>query len=257
MNVNIIIIGAASNTMGVKLDQDDFESWNNIKQADVMILYSYELYFEKDKYNVNIKCFDSVYPKNIKINNIEFFNYDFEFGNDDHLEKNSHNIIIEFCNLYHEDWCASLYEYQLNKYENYKISYLPCGCCWNKYFPFEQIKLLVDNSLYTPFNPFIVDSYFSLITTISYINENKLIPFLVEFKKGIYQILGTLICRGTCENRTPENVLRELFSIIELNIFNEKETIEFNKFLNKQMYWNFLPKDIKKKIIYYLYNEDL
>ena len=141
--------------------------------------------------------------------------------------------------------------------EKYKISYLSCGCCWNNYFPFEQIKLLVEHKLYTPINPFTVDSYFSLINIIHYINENNFVNSVIEFRQGIYQILGTLICRGYSKNYFSENVLLELFTIIELSIFNKQESIEFNKFLNKEIHWTLLPRNIKNKVIFYLYGSNL
>lgn len=255
MNVNIIIIGAAFTTK--TLDSNDFESWNNPKQADITVLNLYNLYFDLNKYNINIKCFDYIYPKKFKYNNIEFFNTNFILGDITALDINAHNIIIEFCNLYNNNWCSCDYEYKLKLYEDYKISYLTCGCLWDKYFPFEQIKIIIDNKLYTPINPFSIDSYLKLITIMSFINENKYNNILLEYKQGIYDILGSLLFRGYNLNYTTENVLYELFSIIELTIFNSIETEQFNNFLSKKIHWNFLSKNIRTKIIFYLYGDNL
>ena len=243
--INLIIIGAKNNDIK-SYKSDDHYTWNNYNQADIKAL-------ERLDYDI-ITCVDICYEKNIKINNINYNKNIFNIGDIDLLSKDHHNIIIEFCNFFDENWCCSNYlPYEkLQNYNDYKITFLNCGCMWNNNFPLLELNNITKYDIYTPLNPFSINSYFELMLYL----EQK---YMKLYVKSIYQILGTLYWRGDKSNDYyTENVLYDLFNAIDiLYIFEDNEDKEdFKLFLRKKMHWNHLNYNIRRKVTKYLYKTD-
>ena len=240
--INLIIVGAKNNSD--TYDINDYYTWNNNKQADIKILESL---------NYEITCIDIGYEKNIKINNINYINNIFNIGDINLLNKEDHNIIIEFCNFFDENWCCSNYlPYdKLKIYKDYNITFLNCGCMWNDDFPLLELNNIIKYEIYTPLNPFSVNSYFELMLNL----ERK---YMKLYVKSLYQILGTLYWRGNKDNNYySETVLYELFNVIDiLYLFEEEDKEDFKDFLKKKIHWNTLNYNIRRKVTKYLYRTD-
>jgi hypothetical protein len=132
--------------------------------------------------------------------------------------------------------------------EKYNMSLIACGCCWNKGFPIDILKTVIEHKLYTPTDPMNISSY---LTSISYSIYNK--EYMKPFYKGIHQILGSLMLRGYKDNYKLEEPLRELFKIIDTPL-NNSQIEEFNLFINENIHWNQLSRTIRLLMTKYIYN---
>lgn len=248
MCVNLIIIGAKRFDIEIS---NDYMEWNNPNQASYYILKQLLLEIK----NIKIFCLDGDYPKNITNINIQFIKEYYKPTDTKYFDINSHNIIIDFCNLLDENWCSSTTNY--NIYDNkYNMTFIACGCCWNNNFPIDILKTVIEYKLYTPTDPMNISSY---LTSINYSQQFQNIEYMKPFHKGIYQILGTLMFRGYKDNYKLEEPLRELFKInsdFEI-LLNNSQIIEFNLFLNKNIHWNQLSRIIRLLITKYIYSIDI
>ncbi len=242
---NFIIIGA----------KDCQTLFNNPLQASHTDLL--EL---KRKYNCSIKCIDGLYDRYYKIDNIEYIQDHFSICDNTYFEKDKINILVDFCNYFNENYINNLctdygkdYYNNLIKYEDYKIVLLICGCCWDKKLPIVDIYNVINNNIYTPFNPFNIENYLYIMEILQK-EENK-IPIYV---KGLYYNMGTVLWRG-CKNDNyiSDNVLRELLNIINLNYFTIEEREDIYKFINKTIPWNYLKRDIRVKLAYFIYGNNI
>ena len=248
MNINLIIIGAKSSDIEMS---DDYTEWNNPNQASYFVLKQLLLEIK----NMKIFCLDGDYPKNITCvaqNDIQFIKEYYIRSTTDtkYFDINSHNIIIEFCNLLDENWCSSTTDYNVYD-EKYNITFVACGCCWDDGFPVDTLKTIIQHKLYTPLDPMNITSY---LTSISYSKYN--VEYMKPFYKGIYQILGTLMYRGYSQNYKSEDPLRELFKIIDAPL-NSSQNDEFKLFLNESIHWNQLSRIIRLLMTKYIYNIDI
>lgn len=244
-NINLIIIGAKRFDIEIL---EDYKEWNNPNQANYFVLLQLLSEFK----NMKIFCLDGSYPNNITNNNIQFIKEYYYLSDTKYFNINSHNIIIEFCNLLDENWCSSSTNYYTYN-NNYNITFLACGCCWSNGLPIDIIKIAIENKLYTPFNPMNIDSY---LTSIGYSNSNYNNKNMISFYQGIYQILGTLMFRGYSHNYKLEEPLRELFKIIDTPL-NISQNNELQLFCDGNIHWNQLSRTIKLLMTKYIYNIDI
>jgi hypothetical protein len=247
--IKIIIVGGCKTINGYPIDLTvDATEWNNPNQAS-----HYALIMLLQKYNIKeISCYDYLYPNNNDETGIKYHKKGFlQVEADLNLNEECHNIVIEFCNFYHEDWTSD----GLGKpfiESKYKVSWLSCGCMWKNGFPFDAIDKIIQEKLYTPFDSMNVDSYITSIIYSSSITEEFMKPFM----NGVYQVLGSVMFRGcSATNYTCEEPLRQLFTLIETPL-NQKENEEFNRFLDGSIHWNTLPHIIKQKITQLIYRID-
>lgn len=242
--MNIIIIGA----------KDCNDKLNNSLQADHRDLVNF-----KNKYNdIIITCYDILYDKCNIVDDIIYKNAIFEIGDVNVLEKNKLNIVIEFCNLFNEYYLNhgetgnAIYNKLLN-YKEYNISFLNCGCSWNAGFPIKCIDNIVKYKFFTPCDALDVNNLLITISTISEINNNNLLPYMQSYIIGLYQIMGSMLWR----NIVTQDVLRNLFNIIDLDFLNIEEKKEFQSFLNKEKIWNNLKWSIRDKCNNFIYSYNL
>jgi len=242
-SINLIIIGARnySNTYNI----NDYTTYNNPYQADINELQQFD----------KIICIDPMYDNTIINEKLYIIQEKYIIGDVKYLDINSHNIIIDFCNMFDRNWCsAELPNIELNNYNNYNITWLCCGCMWNNGLPINNIKKIIENNLYTSTNQTSVESYLNIIHNIEKIDNVNEIELYI---KSCYEIMGTLIWRGCSRNNyNTENVLFELFKIIETPL-NKDDKINFNYFLEEKIHWNMLNYNIKKNIIKFIYKIDL
>ena len=252
--VNIVIVGAKSYAND-RNEDNDIELWNNKKQADLCVLTAYKFILEEN-FNVTIKCIDCCYKYNTIFNGIQIIKDTFKSNDTQYLEDDSINIIIEFCNMFNENWCTlniNYYKEDILKYYDYKIALLSCGCSWGKGFVNDAIDNILKYNLVTPFNVLSIESFIVAIEYTSLINEHKINNIMKPYNKGLLQILGTVLYRGYNDHYESEIVLNELFQIIDPPL-NNLELKEFNKFINKKIHWNNLNNSIRTKISLYIYN---
>lgn len=245
MIYNIIVVGA----------KDSLCDGNNMFQANHKDLCNVLSY---DK-NIGISCYDMMYPKTYILDNIQYVKDQFLIGDIRYLKKDNMNIIIEFCNL--------LDEYDVNnglcfnkQIFDYKIAYLACGCCWNKGFPIECIKTIIENQVfYTPFDYKYVNSYLDVISIIHYIYNNNNPCIMEPYIKGLKCTLGSLKWRGSqTDNYASDGVLRELFILIgyeNVDELNDEDHSEIQKFVSYQKHWNQLKWSTRENVNKFLYKE--
>lgn len=249
-DINIIIIGAKNNeTFNVNI----IESYNNPKQANQNdIINLCNIYKNR---NINIFCLDNYNDIILYNNNISYINDFFKLGDEKYFNKYAHNIVIEFCNMLDEYFINHDYNKQNDKllnYIDYKFTWLACGCGWDKGFPINTICTIINDKYYTPIDTKSIDSYINAIISTNKIKENNIEETMKPYSQGIYQSLGTILYRGCEADYSSEDVLLELFKIISPSLSNI-ELIEFEKFLNKELHWNRLNRNIRVNLTYFIY----
>lgn len=176
MNINLIILGAQRTDKPTKISED-YREWNNTNQANYYVLKQLLSVYQ----NMKIFCLDGNYPSNVNNNKIQYFKQYYNVEETKYFDINSHNIIIEFCNLLDENWCSSKTYY--HKYDDkYKLSFISCGCCWNNDFPIETLRTVIQHKLYTPLEPMDFNSYLTSISYTKYDFE-YMKPFFKVFNK--------------------------------------------------------------------------
>ena len=238
MNYNIIIVGAFDNNL-------------QAKHEDLCLLQSF---FETGK--CKITSYDILYDCCKQLDNIYYKNDLFHIGDISILQKESHNIIIEFCNLLDEN----AIHHNLNqhlclvKYRDYKVSILACGCGWNKGFPIECIMHIIQSdSIYTPTDALSVDSLLHTISCVQYIYQNKLEHVMQPYLQGLYQCMGTIKWR----NNESEATLKELLVVLGTDIPNLTDTNQkhLQEFISNHKKWNHLPYDFRESISNFIYHK--
>lgn len=252
--INLIIIGAKNNLD--TYNSNDVNSFNNPQQADYNSLLKL---IEKYK-NIKIYNFDMYEENKYNSDNIYFYRKYYDLGDTQLFDKESHNIIIDFCNKLNENYVSDATCKQGNimqKYNEYKFTWITCGCLWDAGFPLETLEYIIDNKYYTPSDYESVDCFLNtIVNTQKIINDDKLI-LMKPYSQGVYEVMGTLIWRGyKGDNYKTEKVLYELFNIIEFPFITEKQLI-FNKFINKEIHWNELSYDIRKYLTIYIYGTNI
>lgn len=255
--INIIIIGAKN--YNKNYNKNDYKTWNNPNQADYDILNNIKF---KNK-NCYIYNLDPTYISSFDINNISFINKYYELGDTEYLDINAHNIIIEFANILDEYFVTKISDNEkqsknIIKYNEYKLSWISCGCCWDKSFPIELLNIIINNEFYSPTDPNLLDSFLLSIENSQKIIKNNIENIMMPFLIGTYQILGSVMWRGSADNYDSENILHILLNVLnisDLEIFNftDDNKKQLVLFMNKKIYWNNLHRDIRLKINNYLY----
>jgi hypothetical protein len=249
MSVNIIIVGAKDSK-----DHTNVEQWNNPLQASTCDLMT----IIKAYTNVQITCLDFLYPYSATFENIKYINEGYVVGDLNIVQKHSLNIIIEFCNLFDENWInhngSTKSRYiPLQKYDYYNVVLLSCGCGWDKGFPIDCITYIIQNSLTTKFNPYSVDNLLYTISSIKSIspdNKSMMYPYI----SGLYQMMGTFMWRGcTQDDYESEHILRELFSLIGTPEVDE-DISEVREFINGKKHWNNMLWATRKRLSTYVYS---
>jgi len=244
MKYNIIIVGAKD----VK-DHEVVENWNNKLQA------SHEDLLNISNDFVKITCYDPQYAYTISKDDIEYTN---ELFGLQMMSKEHFNIIIEFCNMFDENFVnRQYYQYRLSDYNDYKLAILSCGCGWNKWFPIECVlNIIYSDNIFTPTDPYNVDNFLYVISTVQYIYVNKMQECNQPYLLGLYQTMGTLKWRGSeSDAYASERVLRELFSLIGTDAYDlsDRYREELQAFVRCEKHWNKLPWSLRELMCKYIY----
>jgi hypothetical protein len=241
--INLIIIGAQRYDIKIS---EDYKEWNNTNQASYYVLKQLMSEFK----NMKISCLDGNYPSNVDNNDIQYIKEYYDVPETKYFDIDSHNIIIDFCNLLDENWCSSKTNYHVYD-KKYNITFVACGCGWNDGFPIDTLKTIIQHKLYTPFDPMNITSYLTSISYSEYVTGN-----MKPFYQGIYQVLGTLMFRGYSKNYKLEEPLRELFKITDAPL-NATYNDEFKLFVDGSIHWNQLSREIRLLMTKYIYNIDI
>lgn len=250
INVNIIIIGGQGGS------KDSNSNDNNPLQADINDLLHFKQKMLKHLYNVYIICIDPCYESTGVIENDIYFIKDYyHLGDTTLFCKNEHNIIIDFCNMLnanHINYGKSNHQYDnMILYKDYKLSWISCGCSWDKSFPSSVLQTVIENEYYTPvLNT--VESFEYAININLNIKEKNIEELMMPYSQGICNTLGTLLYRGCrSDDYESENVIRELF----INIGNYFNNNEISDFIDNKIHWNFMSRPVRILAAEYIYGK--
>ena len=244
-NCKVIIIGAQDN---------DNNNLNNPNQANHNDLCKLKYDF---KNQIDIVCYDPLYKNSFVKDDIVYLSNYFNLNDISALDINKHNIIVEFCNIFDENFVNRKNNNgHLYNFNSYTITVLSCGCEWTESFPLECIKYIIYNNIITPCNPYIIESYLYIIYGIKEIHHNNKYDIMKPYIYGLYQNMGTLKWRGCkSDNYYSENILRELFTLMGYGIFelSENEKKELNEFVSNRKHWNELPLSLRENFCKNIY----
>lgn len=248
INVNIIIIGGH---VGGKES-----NVNNPLQADVNHLMEFKKEMMKRSYNVDVTCIDPCYESTGIVDNAIYFVKEFyHLGDTTLLCKNEHNIIIDFCNMLnanHINYGTMNQQYdKMILYKDYKISWISCGCLWNKSFPSMVLQTIIENKYYTPVLHTVKSFEYAININLN-IKEKNIEELMAPYSQAIFDSLGTLLYRGCkSDDFVSENVLRELFMEIGKYFNND----EINDFIENKIHWNFISRPVRILATEYIYGK--
>jgi hypothetical protein len=245
-NINIIIIGAAK-----ILSIDDIKTWNNYNQAKHSELLDFiDLLSDSRGYkNVKISTIDPEYPKTI-IDKISYHKDSFNLESIKYYNKDSINIIIEFCNMFNEGWIFNQSNNKkiiYNTIKDYNISIIACGCEWNNNFPINTILGILDFNFYTPMDPYNVSSYLNMISFTELIKEFEIFDIMKPYICGCFMILGTLLYRNS--NSEEEAIIRQVIELVQWMDNN----IEIKDFINYKKSWRQMSRNVRVDFCNYIY----
>jgi hypothetical protein len=253
MKVNIIVIGAKNSTSSnLTIDNiNNYKKWNNPYQADYFDMNDCIKLLQNFQAKVSIFCLDPLYDFVAQNDNIAYINECFHVGDTKYCTKKGHNIFIEFANLLDEYYITKEYDEKIaniSSYNAYRTTWISCGCSWNQKFPTELILNIVDNHLYTPTDIYDSNSFLA-VYNFNAVNEN---PLYAPYAQALYQILGSLLWRGSKENDKYETVLYAFIPYIIQN-FDTPVQDELSTFLKKKIRWNNLhrtTRELVNRIVY-------
>lgn len=236
--INIVIIGGAQ-ACRASLDIsafNNYKKWNNPCQADHNDILSIQSILH---HKVKVYCIDPLYNFNANDKNIRYINDLFNIGDTQYCTKSGHTIFIEFCNLLDEYYVTKpYYVHPITAYNDYKISWISCGCMWDKGFPISLITNLVENHIYTPTD---IKSYHSYIYAHKF-NDSDRDQLFQPYCQGLYHVLGSMIWRGSSHDAV-------LFDLIpKLQITEDTIIQDLSAFLSQEKQWNALNRDTRLKI---------
>lgn len=245
--VNIIIIGAKE---AVNEETDYYFDWNNPLQApfDALSVLKYEI--EGYGYEVSITCVDCLYPVSRKDQcfMIEKGNFDIREPHR-YLQDGAQNIVIEFTNMLNETWCSGIGKENMafmRQYKEYNFALLACGCCWDKGFPSEAIKRIVERGYKTPTDPWDDAGFLQSKSYVDDFKRDECMEEMQPFLQGIFQVMGSLMCRGMDGRYEVEEPLRE--ALLKMNedsrSFGEM-AYDINRFIVGDVRWNKIPRNTR------------
>lgn len=245
-DINIVIIGAYNYQNNNS--KCDYKDWNNNNQASHEDIVDCIKHIKtlNQSINITVYCIDPMYDYNATIDNIHYIKNMFVLENTGYCIKEGHTIFIEFCNLLDEYYVTKEYtEHPILQYNDYKITWLSCGCQWTHKFPKELIENIIKYDIYTPTN---IKSSNSHMYAYKFNNSYNDIIFS-PYCQGLYQILGTYLWRGSKTIYQHEEVLYDFTSKLleELQIQPEMKD-DLVKFIDKEIRWNTLQRSTREKL---------
>jgi hypothetical protein len=206
-------------------------------------------------YRVKTVCLDPQYHFDVKDSDykIRYVQKFYNIGDTSYCTRSGHNIFIEFSNMLDEYYVTKIKEFNnqsenILKYNDYKISWISCGCGWNQRLPIDLIISLIKNELYTPTNIYDFCSY-TYCKNFNDINDDD---DFKPFCQGMYQILGSLLWRGFKDNYEYEEVLYKFVESVFVDI-DCQFTDEFKAFVKKEKHWNDLSRNAREYINRFVY----
>lgn len=266
MKVRLIIVGAYNythhNSDNITIDSiNNFRKWNNPMQAkhtDIVKIMNDILCDHSDinPSDIDCICIDPLYKFNTSDTdtNIHYITDSFVYGNAKYMQKNCHNIIIEFANILDEYFVTKPCINKENSktiYNDYKITLISCGCAWNKSLPCTLIRNIIENQIFTPTDYHNKQSLIYASNVSKIYNEELFQPYF----QGLYQVLGSLLWRGCKDdNYYYENVLYAFFEeILQTETFEDSVQNDIIRFLLHEVHWNELDRKTRNTANEYVY----
>ncbi len=249
MKINIIVIGARNYAQSpLSIDSiNNYKKWNNPDQAYHQdIIDCVQLLQSNFQAKVSVFCIDPMYDFIAEDSNIAYINECFVVGDTKYCTKKGHNIFIEFANLLDEYYVTKEYDEKIaniSNYNPYRTTWISCGCSWSQKFPTELISNVINNHLYTPTDIYDANSFLA-VYNFNAINDNSL---YAPFAQALYQIMGSLLWRGSRENDKYETVLYIFIPHI-IHTFDTTIQDELSKFLKKEIRWNSLHRRTRELV---------
>lgn len=252
MNINIIIIGGKKNINNDK----DYKRWNNDKQANYYdIVYLINNIKTIGYKEIKTYCIDPLYIESVSrdCNDISYIKSAYILGDTSYCDINSHNIFVDFSNMLDEFFVTKDTDYNkqaenIMKYNEYKITWLSCGCGWFHFFPMKLLMHVIENNIYTPTDYKCKSSY---LKTIEFNKKHNNILFK-PYCQGVYEILGSFIWRGMNNSNEYEEIIHELLEDFKNN-FDYETQKELEKIENKSIRWNMLNRTVRVQVNKYIY----
>lgn len=260
MKINIIIVGGFNSECHTDIDAiNNYKKWNNPLQADFFDIEKLISKLQAENYKkVKVICLDPMYPfsKSGSDSGIHYINEPFILGEHKHFSKKGHNIVIEFANILDEFFVTKDNSQAdcMKLYNNYKMSWVSCGCGWIGKLPIQLIMTLILESVYTPTDVSDKYSYAYAIKFNEVYQEKEFSPY----SQGLYQILGTLMWRGYKDNNYKyEDVLYDLFEFLDTSGFPHYIQADLQTFLDRQTHWNHLQRPTRLFLNEYVFGKNI
>jgi hypothetical protein len=201
-------------------------------------------------YDPTIKLVDGCYPSSSKDTSFSIIKGSFDIMDPMYLDKDAHNVVVEFCNLMDENWNGwgqnsdnGLAFY--NKYKDYKFAYLACGCMWKRGFPSDAVIEIVSKDYQTPRECWSVNAYLDCIQMVEEIKEDGMEEALQSFLKGVYEVMGTLKYRGRPGDWSLEEPIRDLLQMVVIPV---EYAGNIERFISGDIRYNRLSLDTRMYI---------
>jgi hypothetical protein len=265
-SVNIIVVGGAY----YHKNEDDYETWNNPKEAKYSDMIAFKKNLENNNYNVEIKAYDYAYPKTLKNIEIPHYKQSFDIYDLNNYKKNTLNIVILFYNRLlptikqasgyyknkgpgYKNIDYSFREKSKTISQNFDVSFMACAD-WETNFPSETVINIIKYNFITPIDVEDYKSFTKIMNIIKIINDNNIYEIMEPFILATIHFLGYLKNRGDKEG----NVIRELLKN-EPSLINDldKETKKnLTIFVNiPDCSWDFLDDNTKKVLCELIYGK--
>jgi len=258
-NITIYIVAGAN--MILKLIEDNTDSWNNPEQCDIYVLKVFLQELHKlhklnniDMPQINIECFDTLYPSTKIYEGITFNNANFTIHN---LDFKNNIIIVDFSNGTYNELFNINNEAGPSSRPNISdinLCIIETGCAYNQGFPNEIVQNVILNKLF--YKP--VKYNFRIPYEITQ-KINALKEFYPDLDMRLYNIGMCRLFGSVVHNLNYQNDLIDYYvnlqSIIREIYINTPDTRIIN-FLKLKFNLNIQGTNDKKDA-YFIYNQIL
>ena len=203
-----------------------------------------------DGYNVSVKFVDRIYEfTSSQASQFSSIKYDdFNINDPKYMDKDAHNIVVDFVNLLDENWVAfDMHEQRMGLYEaykDYKFALLACGPFIKKGFPNDAVMEIVKKGYETPRQYWSAKGFCDAIALSNRFKNEGIENTMKPFMQGVFQMIGTLQYRGMAPNYSSEEPVRDMLKI--RNIIQDPSA---KKFINGEIRFHEIAMHIKE----YLY----
>jgi hypothetical protein len=264
-SVNIIVVGGAY----YHKNEDDYETWNNPKEAKYSDMIAFKKNLENNNYNVEIKAYDDAYPKSLDNIVIPHYKQSFDIYDLNNYKKNTLNIVILFYNRLlptieqasgyckHKIDCENI-DYSFREKskiisQNFDVSFMACAG-WKTKFPSETVINIIKYNFITPTDVEDYKSFTKIMNIIKIINDNNIYEIMEPFILATIHFLGYFENRGDKEGNVIRELLKKETSLINDLDTNVKRNLTFFRNVSTAI-WDSLDDNTKKVFCELIYGK--